>query len=622
MTVFLAPESTSNRSTTREEALFSSMRHTNSLRGKTTVEARSLTFYWRKWKTMSAKSSSSSPATASIWRNSLSTILVSIAELQFADYTDSEFQQILQKLIEKKYRGNMRVEDDIDGLFLRIAPDDFYLTKEDLTGQDPSKAIIDCGAWKKLQEQIGLEPAKGSIRILIERINTNHLRELEEKLLVEVSLNRLLSNGEVVAKNPVDFVGGVLGESESNTKAILAATVVKDSKPLTTDVAMDVPGRARRRPNVGNGGEVENLLNTAKFHQQARQSSKPASECLADIIFESGDFDPDFSRGESAVLNCRRLFEDVVGCDEIVAKLESYQQIAQSMKARGVDPNRKIPTNFVFKGPPGTGKTTTARKMGRIFYDMGFLSPADVLECSASDLVGQYVGHTGPKTQKQLEKGLGRVLFVDEAYRLGEGHFATEAVNQLVDLLTKPKFIGKIVVILAGYGNDMNKLLAVNAGLSSRFPEEVVFQDMSPKHCLRLLGRELEKEDTAAAALQDPATELQRQKDLADALAASLVAEAEALALAEAKATADAADAELKRKLEEARIRELLARQARDRARAAAEKGERRRQEEVRVQTKLRDMGVCPAGYQWIKQAGGYRCAGGSHFVTNGQLGV
>jgi hypothetical protein len=107
---------------------------------------------------------------------------------------------------------------------------------------------------------------------------------------------------------------------------------------------------------------------------------------------------------------------------------------------------------------------------------MGILSSPEVIECSASDLVGQYVGQTGPKTQKQLEKALGKVLFVDEAYRLGEGNFATEAVNELVDLVTKPKFLGKIVIILAGYDNDMNKLMAVNPGLSSRFPEEVSHQ--------------------------------------------------------------------------------------------------------------------------------------------------
>ena len=75
------------------------------------------------------------------------------------------------------------------------------------------------------------------------------------------------------------------------------------------------------------------------------------------------------------------------------------------------------------------------------------------------------------------KKGLGKVLFVDEAYRLGEGQFAKEAIDELVDSLTKPQFFGKLVVILAGYTENMNKLLKVNPGLSSRFPEEIIIPE-------------------------------------------------------------------------------------------------------------------------------------------------
>ncbi|KAN0082397.1 P-loop containing nucleoside triphosphate hydrolase protein [Tylopilus felleus] len=161
---------------------------------------------------------------------------------------------------------------------------------------------------------------------------------------------------------------------------------------------------------------------------------------------------PDFNRHQNASANLAKLFEDVIGCDEVIQKLDKHQKIAQTMKAQGLDMRKQIPSNFVFKGPPGTGKTMTARKLGQVYFDMGFLSSADVIECSASDLVGQYVGHTGPK------KALGKVLFIDEAYRLSQGHFAQEAMDEIVDIMTKDKFMNKLVFILAGY-DDMNKLL-------------------------------------------------------------------------------------------------------------------------------------------------------------------
>ncbi|KAJ6576430.1 hypothetical protein DFH09DRAFT_1149320 [Mycena vulgaris] len=271
-------------------------------------------------------------------------------------------------------------------------------------------------------------------------------------------------------------------------------------------VALEVLGRARHRPNFGNAGEVENLLGQAKTRHATRHLGLPAQNRPVEIIFEPRDFDADFDRGANASTNLAKLFEDIVGCDHIMEKLSDYQQIAIVTKERNMDARHLIPTNFVFKGPPGTGKTTIARKMGQVYYDMGFLSTHEVEECSASDLVGQYVGHTGPKTKQLFEKALGKVLFIDEAYRLGEGRFAQEAIDELVGILTHPKFQSKVVVILAGYDQDMNTLMSVNTGLSSRFPEEIVFHNMDPDACLEVLKRELKKQTIVLKELEDRAS--------------------------------------------------------------------------------------------------------------------
>jgi len=134
---------------------------------------------------------------------------------------------------------------------------------------------------------------------------------------------------------------------------------------------------------------------------------------------------------------------------------------------------------------------------------MGILGTAEVVECSSSDMVAQYVGQTGPKTKKLFEKALGKVLFIDEAYRLGEGHFAQEAIDELVGLLTHPNFKSKLIVILAGYEQDMNRLLSVNTGLSSRFPDQVVFRDMDAERCIIVLKAELQKKGVSVLGLDD-----------------------------------------------------------------------------------------------------------------------
>ena len=257
-------------------------------------------------------------------------------------------------------------------------------------------------------------------------------------------------------------------------------------------VALDVLDRARQRPNFGNGGDVENLLSRAKTRYQQRQSAKPANERESEITFIEEDFDPELNRMSNLNKIRQEMFSDVVGCEKVKSQLEGYQRMAAGMRLRGIEPGHHIPTTFIFKGPPGTGKTTTARKIGQIFYDMGSLSTAEVVETSASDLVGEYAGGSGPKTKRLLESALGKVLFIDEAYRLGGSRWEASAVDELVDCLTKTQFIGKIVVVLAGYENEMNSLLATNPGLRSRFPTEIAFDHLPAKQCLRLLKIRIE----------------------------------------------------------------------------------------------------------------------------------
>lgn len=151
---------------------------------------------------------------------------------------------------------------------------------------------------------------------------------------------------------------------------------------------------------------------------------------------------------------------------------------------------------------------------------MGLLATNQVYDCSTTDLIGEFRGQTGPKTQKVFQRALGKVLFIDEAYRLNDDDcFGKEALIEMLNLLTKEAYKNKLVVILAGYNDDINKLLKVNAGLSSRFPEVIQFESLKPKDCVQLFVQRLEEQKLDATAVK-PARVKDKLQDSFERLAA------------------------------------------------------------------------------------------------------
>ncbi|KAG4267231.1 hypothetical protein FPRO04_04843 [Fusarium proliferatum] len=731
-------------------------------------------------------------------------------------------------------------------------PNDLLLTQEDIIGPEPSQALLNSKAYRELKSLIGLQEVKDALGVLMDTLKTNYERELAEQPLVEFSLNKvflgspgtgkttvaklygeilkdlgLLSNGELIVKNPADFVGAVIGGSEAQTKGILASTVGKvllideayglygggpnashmnqfktavidtivaevQSVPgedrcvlllgyrekmeelfqnvnpglsrrfplssafvfedfddvalakildlklgklgfkATTKakcVALDVLRRARNSPNFGNAGEIDNLLGRAMTSHQKRVSS---GQVKKHGTLEPIDFDEEFDRAENGGTDVKKLFEGDIGRDHLVTILQGYQNRVRQAKQLEIDP--EIPFNFMFRGPPGTGKTTAARKMGQVYYDLGFLASTEVIEASTTDMIAQYVGQTGPKVQSLLDRALGKVLFIDEAYRLAsESSFAREAVDELVDCVTKPRYQGKLIIILAGYVQDINTLLSINPGMSSRFPESIDFDPLTPASCIQLMTIQLQankiqldgKIALDLSCLEQPEkafldeitskfNKLSKQdswanardvKELAKKIFYKFDLSSESLTLTEehirstldemmverrgrmtdkkptvatktAKAftrtpkftppptTTDTTttakvnedenkDDELSNDNSDEGTRdagvsdEVWEQLQKDKEREAQEKEELRRlkkaqqdaseadreklvrrilaEEEKRKRiearkAKLMTMGVCPVGYQWIKQSGGYRCAGGSHWMSDGDV--
>ncbi|MET0134648.1 MAG: right-handed parallel beta-helix repeat-containing protein, partial [Kibdelosporangium sp.] len=170
-------------------------------------------------------------------------------------------------------------------------------------------------------------------------------------------------------------------------------------------------------------------------------------------------------------------------------------RVATQRTAAGL-PAPPASRHLVFSGPPGTGKTTVARLYGRILASLGVLAKGQVIEVSRSDLVGQYLGSTALKTRAVFEKAVGGVLFIDEAFALARtfganSDFGQEAIDELVKLMEDRR--ADVVVIAAGYTDEMKQFLDMNPGLKSRFSRVIEFPQYSAGELVRIFEHQVRK---------------------------------------------------------------------------------------------------------------------------------
>src|SRR6476646_5107925 len=159
-------------------------------------------------------------------------------------------------------------------------------------------------------------------------------------------------------------------------------------------------------------------------------------------------------------------------------RVNDYYQFFNYQKLRsekGFQTKDEVSLNMILTGNPGTGKTTIARLFSGMYYEVGVLPRKEVIEVDRSQLVGAYVGQTEENVRNAVEKAVGGVLFIDEAYNLKrEGQTGNDygqvAIDTLVSLMTSKEYGGKFAVILAGYPEEMRLFIDSNPGLRSRFP--------------------------------------------------------------------------------------------------------------------------------------------------------
>lgn len=269
----------------------------------------------------------------------------------------------------------------------------------------------------------------------------------------------------------------------------IAEKLSADNDYVLTEGAKQELGKRIDKERVddtfGNARTVRNIVLDAIFKKGSQAKSN--ENIMSYTLLEKEDFE---SEEEEKLMNPQEQLDRLIGLETVkteVQNLVSFVKMQQMRRERGL-PVVPIQLHSVFTGNPGTGKTTVAKVYAELLKECGFLKRGHLMVASRADFVAGYVGQTAIKTKKKIREALGGVLFIDEAYSLlsqTSGDFGKEVIDTLVDEMTKHN--ENLVVVLAGYPNEMEKLLSSNPGLKSRFKKFFHFKDYSTTELLEII---------------------------------------------------------------------------------------------------------------------------------------
>ena len=211
--------------------------------------------------------------------------------------------------------------------------------------------------------------------------------------------------------------------------------------------------------------------------------------------------EPPRQSGEQAIAELEAM-TGLQGVKVEINKLISRLQVEKKRQAQGLAVS-SMSLHMVFKGPPGVGKTEVARRLGAIYRDLGILKKGHVVETDRAGLVAGYIGQTAPKTKDKIAEAMDGILFIDEAYALTSGpngpdQFGQEAVDTLLKEMEDKR--DRLVVIVAGYPQEMRAFINSNPGLESRFTKTIEFQSYSAGELIEIFKGMLGRDDLRLAS--------------------------------------------------------------------------------------------------------------------------
>lgn len=236
------------------------------------------------------------------------------------------------------------------------------------------------------------------------------------------------------------------------------------------------------RKDAGNGRFIRNVIEQAILNQNDRIALSDTIDRESLVRLDSSDFISQQALPSDG-FDLETRLNSIIGLIEVkefILSLKAQVTLQKEREKYGLPRDASASLHMLFTGNPGTGKTTMARIIGELFYELGILPQKNFVEVDRSGLVAGYVGQTALKTQEKIEEAMGGILFVDEAYTLVDdannpNSFGTEAVNTILKAMEDHR--DQLIVIFAGYTDEMERFVNLNPGLKSRLPNVIQFPD-------------------------------------------------------------------------------------------------------------------------------------------------